>query len=80
MGHMLFKHVHENEGVLFEVWYDFHEDGTHRFHSVQVLGPDYKPIGPNLAPMLDKMAVVMGAEGTMFLSAVAEELPETTQH
>jgi len=51
-----------------------HTDGP-RIDSVRILGMDYKAIGPNLMPMLDKMFFLIGeGEGTLFLSSVAEEL------
>lgn len=45
-------------GVLWHVKYEVAADGCVEFASVRVTGPDYAPVGPELMPALDLLAVV----------------------
>lgn len=70
------KQVVEREGVLLEVEYidPTHADGPD-ICSVRVLDDHYRPTGPNLALMFDKLFMIVGkGEGEHFLSGVATEL------
>ncbi len=72
--------VIDHEGVLFEVQYEPDPAPTAevpigpKILSVLLLGPDYRPVGPNLVFLFDKMFfLVSQAEGTKFLSMVADQ-------
>lgn len=71
---MLTKLV-DHDGVLFHVQY--HSPSVELgpiIESIQVLDGDYRPIGPNLVYLLDKMFMLINeGEGTKFLSLVADE-------
>jgi hypothetical protein len=67
-------HIFEHNGVLLQVDY-FADTKPVTINSVHALGTDYKPIGPDLTPLLEEALVLTGAtEAEHFLSLVAKEL------
>ena len=68
------RHIHECEGAHFEVDY-FLEEKVPTICSVRVLGRDYKPTGPNLMEMFNKMVFMLKPdEGAWMMSEIATEL------
>lgn len=71
------NHIFEREGILLDVQYRRDLDGVPSFGQIRVLGEDYKPTGPDLAPMLHGMLLWShpGIEVDHVLSHIAGELP-----
>lgn len=71
------NYIFEREGVMLDVQYRHDADGIASFGEIRVLGVDYKPTGPDLAPMLHGMLLWSkpGHEVDHVLSHIAEELP-----
>lgn len=73
-------HVYEHAGILLFVEYIKDRDIT-TFTNVRVVDILYRPIGPNLIPLLKEVIVLDGEavpgamqEGEAILSAIAEEI------
>lgn len=74
------KQLVEHEGVMIEVEYEL--DGNEdvlgpNIISSRVLDGDYRATGPDLTPLLHKMAFMTSPDAaTKFLSMVADELAQ----
>ena len=75
------KTIFEHAGIMLDVDYTpgADEDGGAIFNKIRVLGENYKPVGPDLIPLLmSSMIMTRGLprpEASMFLAAIAGELP-----
>jgi hypothetical protein len=76
------QHIYEHAGVLLRVDYQTDQSGEHTFNSVRVLDERYRPVGPDLKPLLNDVLLTLSpasadgglADCTTFLSAICEEL------
>ena len=70
------NHIIDIGGVMLGVTYRRDSTGMAIIANVQGLGGDYKPTGPNLAPMLHMLYSMTGPMVvTPALSTIAEDLP-----
>lgn len=70
--------VIDHSGVLMQVAYEPEEPIT--FVSVHVLDENYRPIGPNIMPLLDGMVVMLTSkEATPFFCTLSDECMESTR-
>lgn len=69
------KIIHEHRGVLLQCDVTLATDTEEQtVNSVFVLGADYKPTGPDIAPLLDDMLRLVGeGEAEPFLNAMLAE-------
>lgn len=66
-------HIYEDEsGVMLHVEYDPVPPLT--FTSVRAIDPEYKPVGPDLTPLLDNMYTIVDGTGAYFLTRVFQEI------
>jgi hypothetical protein len=49
-------HIHDSAGVSLRVEYTVASDGVLTFHNIKVLDADYRPVGPDLTPLLHRLA------------------------
>lgn len=73
-------HIFEHRGIYLRV--DYEPTVPPTFNSVRVVDANYRPIGPDLQPLLHDTLLVttpaMGgadAEAQTFLSSIVEDLP-----
>ena len=67
------EYVYEDEsGVMLHVEYD--PEHPISFKTVRALDPEYKPVGPNLIPLLDNAYTIIDGTGMYFLTRVFQEI------
>lgn len=75
------SHIFEHNDTLLLVNFVREPDGVPTFKSVFVLDAEYKPVGPNLVPLLHDVMLVSEEndegfrEAETFLSHIVSELP-----
>lgn len=78
MGATMETTLQDHGGTLFEVQYTWGSDNVPEIASLRVLDADYRPAGPNLAPFLDTMLIMVApGEATPFLSLVSEQIHDS---
>lgn len=72
-------HIFEHRGVMLRV--DYAEGAEPTFNDVRVLDANYRPVGPNLTPLLDNTLLMNDKpddqgefSAATFLSAIVEDL------
>ena len=75
------SHIFEHNDTLLQVNFTKEDDGVPNFRSVFVLDSQYRPVGPNLVPLLHDVMLVSEEndegfrEAETFLSHIVAELP-----
>ncbi len=70
-------HIHDSAGVSLRVEYAIASDGVLIFHNIKVLDADYRPVGPDLTPLLHHLLVLTNInppQGEHFLSTLVAEI------
>ena len=70
-------HIHDSAGVSLRVEYAIASDGVLIFHNIKVLDADYRPVGPDLTPLLHTLLVLTNVnppQGEHFLSTLVAEI------
>lgn len=74
-GKAMERHIHEADGVLFEVLFALDPDNVPCIASIRVIDAGYQPVGPNLATLLHSCLVMTSYDECIpFLSRIAEEI------
>jgi len=76
-------YLHEEQGVTLQVEYQYDADGVLNFGTIRALDDRYAATGPDLAPLLHTLYVVLSLDPPVaeaYLSTLVTEIEKSERH